>query len=51
MAKTEGPRKIYDDFMAHPDTLEDILRDGAARASVKMNEVLNRARNAVGYKV
>ena len=50
MAKTEGPRKIYDDFMAHPDTLEDILRDGAARASVKMNEVLNRARNAVGYK-
>jgi hypothetical protein len=37
--------------MERPDTLEDILRDGAQRASIKMNEVLNRARNAVGYKV
>jgi tryptophanyl-tRNA synthetase len=51
MAKTEQPRRIYDDYMAHPDTLEDVLRDGAARASVKMNEVLTRARDAVGYMV
>ena len=49
MAQTEGPRKIYNDYMEHPDTLEDVLRDGAARASVKMNEVLNRVRDAVGY--
>ncbi|MCL2325945.1 MAG: tryptophan--tRNA ligase [Proteobacteria bacterium] len=47
---TEAPRKIYDDYMAHPDTIEDILRDGAARASTKMNEVLHRARKAVGYR-
>lgn len=51
MEKTEGPRRIYTDFMERPDTLEDILRDGAQRASVKMNEVLNRARQAVGFKV
>lgn len=49
MSISEGPRQIYDDFMAKPDTLEDILRDGAARASVKMNEVLARTRAAVGY--
>ncbi len=51
IAKTDGPRKIYEDFMAHPDTLEDVLKDGANRARVKMDEVLNRARNAVGYKI
>jgi tryptophanyl-tRNA synthetase len=51
LEKTEEPRRIYNDFMERPDTLEDILRDGAQRASIKMNEVLNRARNAVGYKV
>ena len=47
---TEKPRQIYEDYMNHPDTLEDVLRSGAQRASVKMNEVLNRARVAVGYK-
>ncbi len=51
MEKTEKPRQIYNDYMAHPDTLEDVLRDGAARARVKMDEVLNRARKAVGYRV
>jgi len=47
---TEQPRKIYDDYMAHPNTIEDILQDGAARASIKMNEVLHRARKAAGYR-
>ena len=47
---TEKPRQIYEDYMNHPDTLQDVLRSGAQRASVKMNEVLNRARVAVGYK-
>ena len=51
MQLTEGPRKIYNDYMEHPDTLEDVLRDGAKRASVKMNEVLGRVRNAVGYNM
>lgn len=46
---TEKPRAIYNDFMARPDTLEDILRDAANRARPKMDEVLNRARTAVGY--
>ena len=50
MSLSEGPRQIYNDFMARPDSLEDILQDGAARASVKMNEVLARTRAAVGYR-
>ena len=49
MELTDGPRKIYNDYMDHPDTLDDVLKDGAKRASVKMNEVLGRVRDAVGF--
>lgn len=50
-ALTEGPRQVYNDYMSHPDTLEDILRDGASRAKRVMERVLGKARAAVGYQV
>ena len=50
MEKTKTPRKIYQDYMDHPDLLEDVLRDAADRARVKMDEVLERVRVAVGYR-
>ena len=41
-------RQRYDALMADPDSLEDILRDGARRARVVARGVLERVRTAAG---
>ncbi|TNF35190.1 MAG: tryptophan--tRNA ligase [Deltaproteobacteria bacterium] len=42
-------RDRYEALMADPDTLEDVLRAGAAKARATAREVLGRAREKVGY--
>ena len=42
-------RERYDALIAAPDTLEDVLRAGAAKARGVAREVLGRARERVGY--
>ena len=44
-------RERYDAMMANTDELEDFLRGGADKARVKAREVLDRARDAVGFRV
>jgi tryptophanyl-tRNA synthetase len=41
-------RAKYDALMVDPDTLEDVLRQGAARAKPVVEEVMDRVRSAVG---
>lgn len=44
-----GPARVrYDELMARPDDLEDILADGAARARLVARGVLERVRAACG---
>ncbi len=42
------PRERYESLMQDPDTLEDLLRDGARRARGLAGPVLDRVRAAVG---
>jgi len=42
------PRARYEAWMADPDTMEDILRSGAARAGEVARQVLDRVRGAFG---
>lgn len=44
-----GPREKYDALMSHPDDLEDILRMGAEKARPTIDNILQKARDAVGY--
>jgi tryptophanyl-tRNA synthetase len=41
-------RDVYRHYLEHPDVLEEILADGAARARVAANATLNRLRDRVG---
>jgi tryptophanyl-tRNA synthetase len=43
-----GPRTRYEELMARPDTIEDILRAGAVRARELAGPVLDRVRTAFG---
>ncbi|MCO4743947.1 MAG: tryptophan--tRNA ligase [Proteobacteria bacterium] len=42
------PRERYNEWMAHPDRLDEVLDAGAARARVAAQEVLLRVRDRVG---
>ncbi len=46
----EEPRARREDLAAHPETVRDILGDGAQQARKKAAEVLERAQRAVGLK-
>ncbi len=45
LEKFAEPRKKFDELIRHPDRIEQILTEGAAKASVKADEVLNRVRS------
>ncbi len=47
-AEISEARERYDDFMAHPDRLEDILAAGAVRARAQAMKTLERVRSRVG---
>lgn len=44
-----GVRERFNHFMAHPDELETILHEGAARARTVADDVLSRVREKLGY--
>ncbi|UQA57763.1 tryptophan--tRNA ligase [Polyangium aurulentum] len=44
----EGPRKVYDDLMAHPDIIEGHLAAGRERARTVATATMDRVRKAVG---
>jgi tryptophanyl-tRNA synthetase len=46
--RLSGPRTRYEELMARPDTIEDILRAGAVRARELAGPVLDRVRTAFG---
>ena len=48
--KLSGPRTRYEELMKRPDTIEDILREGAAKAREIGGPVLDRVRTAFGAK-
>ena len=41
-------RERYDDYMAHPERVEEILADGAVRARAQADKTLTRVRSRVG---
>ena len=47
-ARLAEPRERFGELMADPDTIEDILRDGAQRVRAITRPVLDRVRKAVG---
>jgi tryptophanyl-tRNA synthetase len=44
LEKFAGPRKKFKELEARPEYVEEVLREGAGKAEVKANEVLNRVR-------
>ena len=46
----EGPTKIYNDYMANKQKLDDILDAGAERARVIARQTVSAAREAIGLK-
>jgi len=42
-------RKRYDYYMNHKDEMEQILKQGAAKAKTVANDVLNRTRQKIGF--
>ena len=47
-AELSEPREKYDELMARPDDVEDVLRAGAAKARVQSKELMGQIREAVG---
>jgi len=48
--KFAEPRKRYDYFMNHKEEIDQALSQGAEKAKVIANEVLNRTRKQLGFK-
>ena len=48
--KFAEPRKRYDYFMNHKEEIDQALSQGAEKAKVVANEVLNRTRKQLGFK-
>lgn len=46
----EAPTQIYNDYMAHPEKLDDMLAQGAKRAREIARDTINIARETVGLK-
>lgn len=49
LAKFQTERAVYADFMAHPEKVEKILEEGAAKARKVALSVLDRVRKKLGY--
>jgi tryptophanyl-tRNA synthetase len=47
-AALAGPRARYEELMTRPDTMEDLLLHGAARANAIAGPLLDRVRSAFG---
>lgn len=47
-AHLEGPRKVYDDLMAHPDTIEDHLARGKEWGRKIAGATMEQVRKAIG---
>jgi len=47
-AQLSEPRDKYDELMAKPDNVEEILQAGAAKARVHSQELMREVREAVG---
>jgi tryptophanyl-tRNA synthetase len=47
-SRLAGPRAKYEELMARPDTMEDLLLAGAARAKTVAGPLLDRVRTAFG---
>jgi len=43
-----GPRRTYEEYMANPDRIEAILREGAERARAEARPVIEDMRRAIG---
>ncbi|TNE53753.1 MAG: tryptophan--tRNA ligase [Bacteroidetes bacterium] len=50
LEKYAGPRAIFEDYMTHPEKLEQILAIGAEKAKKVADEVLDRVRTKVGLR-
>lgn len=44
----EGKKEVYDDLMAHPEKIIEILEEGGKKAKVKAGETMKEVRKAVG---
>lgn len=51
LSKFEKERAIFNDYMEHPEKLEEILSMGAEKASKISTAVLNRVREKLGFKI
>ncbi len=49
-ALLEEPRERYNEWVAHPDRVEAVLQDGAARARVAADATIARVRERVGLR-
>ena len=47
-ARLESPRDRYNELMARPDEIRDILTDGARKARITARATLNRVRSGIG---
>ncbi len=44
----EGKKEIFDDLIAHPEKIQEVLRDGGEKAKIKAKETMERVRSQVG---
>lgn len=49
LQKFETPRQKFNYYMEHPEQVEQILQEGAQKATAVANEVLKRVRQKIGY--
>ncbi len=49
-AQLSGPRAVYEELMAHPERIDEVLHDGAARVRTTAQAVLGRVREAIGIQ-
>lgn len=45
----EGKKKVFDDFMLHPEKIDAILEEGGKRARLKARETMDEVRSQVGF--
>jgi tryptophanyl-tRNA synthetase len=45
----EGKKEIYDDLMAHPEKIEEVLKVGGERARARAQETMKQVRTQVGF--
>ena len=49
MDRFKRERELYNQYMSHPDELESRLQEGAVKARMIANTVMERVREKLGY--